>query len=96
MNLTVDQGELAVFTCTYRTTQNQSSRSTLIDFFDRPFSSLSPPSRMIDRFTLQRNISFNARSSTLAHGYHCTVTIRPSGTQITSETATLTVNCKLG
>ena len=96
MNLTIDQGELAVFTCTYRTTQNQSSSSTLINFFDRPFSSLSPPSRMIGRFTLQRNISFNTRSSSLAREYHCTVTVRPSGTQIVSEAATLTINCKLG
>ena len=86
----VDRGELVTFTCTYRTTEPQTS--IIINYFDGPSTDTTQSNLMLDRFTLQSNLSFNATSSSFVRSYQCTVTV--GGDHITSEAATLTISCK--
>ena len=91
MDVTVDKGELVTFSCAYRRTNEQTH--VLINFLDRNFGTTSPPTRAIDRFTQQRNLSTTAKFYNLARNYINTCTVTLNGIQIKSE-ATLTINCK--
>lgn len=87
LSMSVDRGEQATLSCTYRT--SQLGLPTIM--WTTPSGiSIMPTTIQINEDTLQSTISFIAATSSYAGDYQCTV----SSDGTTSDPATLTVNCK--
>ena len=97
MNTTVEVGQEAIFTCTYRVPEPQPNNNIIINinFFNLPPVDTSIHVRTTDQVTWMGTLSFHTTSAspTVTSGYQCVVSINRV-TLATTEPVTLTVTCK--
>lgn len=89
MSMSIDRGEQAILSCTYRTAQQG---LPTIMWTAPPGILVMPATTQIDADTLQSTISFNAATSSHAGDYQCIAAV--GSDSFNSDPATLTVNCK--
>ena len=89
MSMSVDRGENVTLSCTYNSTQQELPN---IMWNTPPGIFVMPVNTTIGDNSLQSNITFTAASSSYAGDYQCTAI--GGSTQLSSDTATLTLNCK--
>ena len=98
MNTTVEVGQEAIFTCTYRVSESQPTNIFIrINFFNLPISTDNSMTLIYnaDQITWVGTYSFNTTSAfpTVTSGYQCIVSMNRV-TLATTEPVTLTVRCK--